>query len=162
MRRTQAFIVAIVTALFALFANAAFGATSSTTTIVTANLAAPAGTRVLSPVATPAALNFTSGLTAVTDLTVVVVEALADGVNNWYVTAESSQFSSVGGGSIPASSLALNGLAASVTSIGDLAGTPNSGAGGTLDQATTMFTVSGESPGMFPGYTGTYTGTGQL
>lgn len=162
MRKFAAIVM--VAALSWMVAGMASAATSDTTTTVTASVVNPAGTRVLNPVSAPSTMTFQNGSrTATASISATVVEALADGVNNWYVTAVSSSFAKTGGGSIAASNMSLGSVSASVTGVGDLNGTPSAtGAGGTLDQARTFFTVTGETPGTFPGYTGTYTGTGTL
>ena len=156
--------IVLVGALIGAIASVAMAATQDATTTVTASLVNPAGTRVLNPVSAPSTMTFENGSrTATASISAVVVEALADGVNNWYVTAVSSNFAKTGGGSIAASNMSLGSVSAGVASVGDLSGTPSAtGSGGTLDQARTFFTVTGETAGTFPGYTGTYTGSGTL
>lgn len=162
VRRLAATIM--VAGLSWMVAGMAIAATSTTTATVTASVVNPSGTRVLSTLNAISTLTFQNGSrTATASMSATVVETLADGVNNWYVTAIASDFAKVGGGSIGAANMSLGSVSANVTGVGDLNGTPStSGAGGTLEQARTFFTVTGETPGTFPGYTGTYTGTGTL
>lgn len=143
-------------------------AVQADTATVSTNLASATGTRALSGIASSTALVTTSSTSASASFSVSAVEVLADGVTNgWSVIAISGDFARVEGGSIAAANFAYaQGNAASRTVTGVEVGTPygtiNAGTNGPLDSEQTLFSVSGETAGTFPGYTGIYTGVGNI
>lgn len=164
MKKRISLVIAVALATSSLGAFAAMAAETSTTSTVTATVQTPVGTRILQPVNAPAAILFTNSRTGTGLLTASVIEALADGVPNWTVTVKAGDFARTGGGgTIPANSLSLTGITNAATALGELSGSMQAGTTGTLGgTGRTMFTVADEVSGSFPGYTGTYTGVGNL
>lgn len=158
----------VVLALMLSVSLVGMSAVQADTVTVTAQVGTPTGTRTLSPITAPAALVFAAGATtASAAFTVTAVEALANGVNSWSVTAVSSNFTKTNPtGSIDASNFSY----ARTSETGPTGSNPSAitggiqpGTSGPLSGAgQTLFSVTGEIPGSVPGYTGTYTSVGTV
>lgn len=160
--------VAAAAIVGALAAAPAYAGTSTSTAAITALVGGSglAGTRTIT--AFPAvALTGTAALSGLMDVTVTETAALGD-ANGWSVTVQSSALNETpsGGGSIPASNLAMTNIVVpSATgcltlALGSGGCTVSSGSGGTLDSAQTVFSVSPESSTV--SYSGVYTGAATL